>query len=207
MPGADEQRWMEQWRHAAVELERIRREELRAMTDDDVRATMVSLAGLAACTPDRAAGTGLVEQQRLFMLARMTPLLAAAMEVNGSALRTTGVTASSVAWPCSVGASRGLPRTWTSRSSPASALSRSSLRYSCGTSTPGYRTLRRSPYAARVVPARASNGVPVDLALGGFPFEERAVERATDFTVTDDVRLRTCSAEDLVVFKAFAGRD
>ncbi|MGH8906536.1 MAG: hypothetical protein ACRD0K_08470 [Egibacteraceae bacterium] len=57
---------------------------------------------------------------------------------------------------------------------------------------------------SRVVLAQASNGVPIDIALGAVPFEERAVERATDYEFDDDVVLRTCSAEDLVVFKAFA---
>ncbi len=34
-----------------------------------------------------------------------------------------------------------------------------------------------------------------------------AVERASGFTVAEGVELTTCSAEDLIVFKAFAGRD
>lgn len=57
----------------------------------------------------------------------------------------------------------------------------------------------------RVVLLRASTGVGIDIALGALPFEERAVSRASDWTV-DDVVLHTCSAEDLVVHKAFAGR-
>jgi len=39
------------------------------------------------------------------------------------------------------------------------------------------------------------------------PFEERAVQRASPFAIQGGVTLTTCSAEDLVVFKAFAGRD
>ena len=38
-------------------------------------------------------------------------------------------------------------------------------------------------------------------------FEEHAVERASEFRLHEGVALRTCSAEDLVVFKAFAGRE
>jgi len=49
--------------------------------------------------------------------------------------------------------------------------------------------------------------VPVDVALGAMPFEERAVGRATAWPLADGTSIRTCSAEDLVVFKAFAGRD
>lgn len=53
----------------------------------------------------------------------------------------------------------------------------------------------------------ASNGVAVDISLGAVPSEEQAVARATDFAVATGVALRMCSAEDLVVMKAFAGRD
>jgi len=39
------------------------------------------------------------------------------------------------------------------------------------------------------------------------PFEERVVSRASPFVVAEDATLLTCSAEDLVVLKAFAGRE
>ena len=42
--------------------------------------------------------------------------------------------------------------------------------------------------------------------MGGLPFEEKAVERATRFEFLPEVKLKTCSAEDLVIFKAFAAR-
>ena len=38
------------------------------------------------------------------------------------------------------------------------------------------------------------------------PFEERAVSRSSPFLVAEGISLLTCSAEDLIVFKAFAGR-
>ena len=47
---------------------------------------------------------------------------------------------------------------------------------------------------------------PIDIALGALPFEERAVERASDFEYAPGVTLRTCGAEDLIVMKAFADR-
>lgn len=59
---------------------------------------------------------------------------------------------------------------------------------------------------ARVLLLRASSGVGLDIALGGMPFEESAVARSTPFRFPPDVTLRTCSAEDLIVFKAFADR-
>lgn len=59
----------------------------------------------------------------------------------------------------------------------------------------------------RVVLIESAAGVPIDVALGAMPFEERAVERASRFDLGGDDSLLTCSAEDLVVLKAFAGRD
>jgi hypothetical protein len=58
----------------------------------------------------------------------------------------------------------------------------------------------------RVLLARTRSGVDVDVALGALPFEERSVARATPWVVREGVVLTTCSAEDLVAHKAFAGR-
>lgn len=58
----------------------------------------------------------------------------------------------------------------------------------------------------RVLVLLASNGVPLDVSLGGMPFEERSVSRASRGKIGGKL-LTTCSAEDLVVHKAFAGRD
>lgn len=59
----------------------------------------------------------------------------------------------------------------------------------------------------RVVLARTSAGVPLDIALAGFPFEEKVIDRASAFAFAEDVSLTTASAEDLLVLKAFAGRE
>ena len=48
--------------------------------------------------------------------------------------------------------------------------------------------------------------MPPSAARCFLPFEERVVARATFYRFLDDVRLITCSAEDLVVLKAFADR-
>jgi hypothetical protein len=58
----------------------------------------------------------------------------------------------------------------------------------------------------RVLLLQAPSGVGLDIALGGLPFEESAVDRSSLFTFPPDVPLRTCSAEDLLVLKAFADR-
>lgn len=58
----------------------------------------------------------------------------------------------------------------------------------------------------RVLLLRADSGVGLDIALGGLPFEEAAVHRSSLFTFPPEIPIRTCSAEDLVVLKAFANR-
>jgi hypothetical protein len=58
----------------------------------------------------------------------------------------------------------------------------------------------------RVLLLLARNAIPLDVALGAMPFEERAVNRASPFPVAEGISLLTCSAEDLIVFKTFAGR-
>jgi hypothetical protein len=59
---------------------------------------------------------------------------------------------------------------------------------------------------ARVILIRTASGIPVDIALGALPFEHRCIERASGFDFGPGLRLVTCSAEDLIVLKAFAGR-
>lgn len=58
----------------------------------------------------------------------------------------------------------------------------------------------------RVLLLYASNGVSVDISLSGLPFEEAMIKRATLFEFEKDCSLITCSAEDLLVLKAFADR-
>jgi len=58
----------------------------------------------------------------------------------------------------------------------------------------------------RVLLLRSSQGVGLDVALGGLPFEESVVQRSSLFDYPSKIALRTCSAEDLIVLKAFAGR-
>lgn len=69
------------------------------------------------------------------------------------------------------------------------------------------RQTRQFALERRVLLARLKSGVDLDVALGALPFEEASVSRATVWTVNPAVSLTTCSAEDLVVHKVFAGRD
>lgn len=58
----------------------------------------------------------------------------------------------------------------------------------------------------RVLLVQAASGVGIDIALGGMPFEESAVARATSYEFAPGMALVTASAEDLIVMKAFASR-
>lgn len=58
----------------------------------------------------------------------------------------------------------------------------------------------------RVVLLQSRDGIPIDVALAALPFEEGAVERSSKFEFEPGCALRTCSAEDLVIFKLFAFR-
>jgi hypothetical protein len=58
----------------------------------------------------------------------------------------------------------------------------------------------------RTLLLQSQDGIPIDVALGGIEFEERVVSRATRYEFLPGVSLLTCSAEDLLVLKAFADR-
>ncbi|MBN8247437.1 MAG: hypothetical protein J0L84_08340 [Verrucomicrobia bacterium] len=59
----------------------------------------------------------------------------------------------------------------------------------------------------RVLLLRNGAGVDLDVALGALPFEERSVARSSLWAWRPGQSLRTCSAEDLIIHKVFAGRD
>lgn len=68
------------------------------------------------------------------------------------------------------------------------------------------RDAREFALSHRVLLLQTSRGVNVDVALGALPFEERAVKRSSTWSWAEGEFLITCSAEDLVVHKVFAGR-
>ena len=74
----------------------------------------------------------------------------------------------------------------------------------------GYRgrILEAAEFARRnrVLLLESAQGVPIDISLGGLPFEELVVGRSSIYEFEPGCELRTCSAEDLVVLKLFAYR-
>jgi hypothetical protein len=58
----------------------------------------------------------------------------------------------------------------------------------------------------RVLLLTAPGGAGIDVLLGALPYEENLIKRATPFEFDPGVKIRTCSAEDLMIMKLFAGR-
>lgn len=77
MPISDAEReqmrqWVEQWRYAGPILDDFKTRELRAMTEEEARASAEGLLAMMPSPHDWTAepeGSGLVEQQRWFMKA------------------------------------------------------------------------------------------------------------------------------------------
>jgi hypothetical protein len=61
--------------------------------------------------------------------------------------------------------------------------------------------------AHRTLLVRDARGIPIDIALGALEFERAMIERSSLWVIDDGPPVRTASAEDLLVMKAFAGRD
>ena len=58
----------------------------------------------------------------------------------------------------------------------------------------------------RVLLLQTTTGIGIDIALAGLPFEDAAVRRSMQVEYAPGISLRTCTAEDLIVMKAFADR-
>jgi predicted nucleotidyltransferase len=65
---------------------------------------------------------------------------------------------------------------------------------------------RKDALDHRVLLVRASNGVSIDISLAAFPFEEEVLARASRWRRVGEIWLKTCSAEDLVIYKLVAAR-
>jgi hypothetical protein len=58
----------------------------------------------------------------------------------------------------------------------------------------------------RVVLLESDTGIGIDISLAGLEYEAALIGRSTEFEFLPKLSLRTCSAEDLIVLKAFADR-
>jgi len=62
--------YVERWRKAGPELEKVRREELRSLNNQNNSKLIDSLLEIGSIWPQKRPTSGLVEQQRLFQRAR-----------------------------------------------------------------------------------------------------------------------------------------
>lgn len=58
----------------------------------------------------------------------------------------------------------------------------------------------------RVLLLQSEDGIGIDIALAGLPFEKQIIENSSIFEFTKDCKLLTCSPDDLIILKAFADR-
>ena len=58
----------------------------------------------------------------------------------------------------------------------------------------------------RVLLVKTSNGYPVDISFGLPGYEEQVINRAINHKLAPGKSVRLCSAEDLIIHKAIAGR-
>jgi hypothetical protein len=58
----------------------------------------------------------------------------------------------------------------------------------------------------RVLLLYSSEGIPIDVSLSGLDFEEKMIENASMYEISEGINVRTVSAEDLIITKAFANR-
>ncbi|MBX3287716.1 MAG: nucleotidyltransferase [Acidobacteria bacterium] len=58
----------------------------------------------------------------------------------------------------------------------------------------------------RVLPMFAKNGIGIDLTLGGISAVSEPLRRSSYQRFTKEIDLKVCSAEDLIILKAFAAR-
>lgn len=58
----------------------------------------------------------------------------------------------------------------------------------------------------RVILVQASNGCPIDISMGLPGYEDAVMQRAVDVELEPGKAVKVCSAEDLIIHKAVAGR-
>ncbi len=58
----------------------------------------------------------------------------------------------------------------------------------------------------RVCLVSSSQGCPIDISFGIPGYEDEVIRRAVECTIGENVVIKICSAEDLIIHKAVAGR-
>jgi hypothetical protein len=71
---------------------------------------------------------------------------------------------------------------------------------------PRFPNAREFALQNRVLLLTTPEKIEIDVSLGAFAFEQSAIERAKKVPLFRNIRLKLCTAEDLIVYKAFASR-
>jgi hypothetical protein len=64
----------------------------------------------------------------------------------------------------------------------------------------------RFAVANRIALLTLPGGINADVSFASFPFEREAIERSSPWAIAENVQIRTCSSEDLIVYKLVAAR-
>ena len=59
----------------------------------------------------------------------------------------------------------------------------------------------------RIIRLETTSGIALDVGMGALAFEVDSVARSSYWEIDNNVAIKTCTAEDLIVHKAFASRD
>lgn len=177
-PPPDLRRWARAWDVAKTYLERERAERLRTMTDDAVRATV------ATHSPGQVAAA--TQLQKMLTAAGYDFCFVGSLAVQR--------------W----GDPRHGPQIDVMLLCPFGEEADTTTRLS---SLLDSRVKEPLPFAsqARYFVAQLG-GVPIDIAFGAIELDVHRLERASAFDFGDGRNLTTCSAEDLIIMKAFVGR-
>ena len=72
--------------------------------------------------------------------------------------------------------------------------------------TPRVQNIINFACQTRVIPVRAQNGCEIDITLSIPGYEDQVIEQSIDYELEPGKVVRLCSAEDLIIHKAVAGR-
>lgn len=76
-----------------------------------------------------------------------------------------------------------------------------------GAYLPRIQDARGFALAHRVLLLRSPGGIGIDVSLAALPYEQIVIDRALLVELLPGKKLRLCSPEDLLIMKAFAGRE
>jgi hypothetical protein len=197
-------RWVEQWARVGPILEQERWDSLAAMTDEEALASRMA--------HPRRRGTS-VAPEGVHASPNASPVMTPSIPLATAARDVLAVLNEADLRGCLIGGlvlpRWGQPRATTDADfsvlapyGEEAAVLDTLLRHFA----PRRPDARAFALQHRVLLLQSAAGVGIDVALAAFPFEIDAIARATPWELVPGIVVRTCGAEDLVVYKLVAGR-